>query len=198
MVRLPRAETLTTSYGSGDYATTVLVELKTDEGLSGIGQTAVAPPLLRRDGREGIAVNIHTHLAPAMIGEAPFDLERLNRKMQAALPDHWSSQAGIDMALWDLKGKALGVPVYQLLGGKIRSGVELMGFVHHDTPERMAAEADQVLSEQAFPVLKMKIGLDPEDDLKRYAGRRRSRRRPRPSSRPTATPDTRSTRRSRR
>ncbi len=167
VVSLPRAETLTTSYSSGDTATTVLVELETDEGLTGIGQTAVA---LRSYGEtaEGIAANIHTHLAPAVVGESPFDLERLNRKLQAALPDHWSSHAGIDLALWDLKGKALNVPVYQLLGGKVRPGLALMGFVHHDTPERMAEEAEQVLEEQAFPVLKMKIGFDIQQDVERY------------------------------
>ena len=167
VVRLPRVDTLTTSYGSGDFATTVLVQLVTSEGKTGIGQTAVAPRSYGETA-EGIAVNIHTHLAPVIVGEEPFDIERLYAKMQPALPDHWSSHAGVEMALWDLKGKALGVPVYQLLGGKVRSGVDLMGFVHHDTPERMANEADSILSQQAFPVLKMKIGLDPKEDVARF------------------------------
>ncbi|UCH25196.1 MAG: hypothetical protein JSV66_14845 [Trueperaceae bacterium] len=167
VVSLPRAETLTTSYGSGDKATTVVVELVTDEGLVGIGQTAVAPRSYGETA-EGIAVNIDTHLVPAVLGEAPFDLERLNRKLQAALPHHWSSHAGVELALWDLKGKALGVPVYQLLGGKLRPGVDLMGFVHHAEPEEMAAEAREVLDAHGFPVLKMKVGLDPRDDVKRY------------------------------
>ena len=43
VLRLPRSATLKTAYGSGDWATTVLVELRTDEGLVGVGQTAVAP-----------------------------------------------------------------------------------------------------------------------------------------------------------
>ena len=167
VVRLPRVDTLTTSYGSGDFATTVLIQLVTDEGQIGIGQTAVAPRSYGETA-EGIAVNIHTHLAPIVIGEQPFDIERLYTKLQTALPDHWSSHAGIEMALWDLKGKALGIPVYQLLGGKVRDGVDLMGFVHHDTPEEMAKEADAILSEQNFPVLKMKIGLDPKEDVTRF------------------------------
>jgi muconate cycloisomerase len=72
------------------------------------------------------------------------------------------------MALWDLKGKALGVPVYQLLGGKVRDGLDLMGFVHHDTPERMARHAQETLDEHGYSVLKMKIGLDPQEDVARY------------------------------
>lgn len=166
-VSLPRAATLKTSYGSGDTATTVLVELMTDEGFTGIGQTAVAPRSYGETA-EGIAVNIQTHLIPEVLGEEPYDIERLNRKLQAALPHHWSSHAGVEFALWDLKGKALGVPVYELLGGKIRDGVDLMGFVHHDTPERMAGHARAALDEHGYPVLKMKIGLDPKEDVARY------------------------------
>lgn len=167
VVSIPRSATLTTSYGSTGAAITVVVELFTDVGLTGFGQTAVAPRSYGETA-EGIAVNIQTHLAPAVIGESPFDIERLIAKLQAVLPDHWSSHAGVEFALWDLKGKALGVPVYQLLGGKVRDGVDLMGFVHDDTPERMAAEARAVLNETPFPVLKMKIALDPKEDVIRY------------------------------
>ena len=164
---VPRAATLTTSYGSTGSAITVIVELVTDAGITGIGQTAVAPRSYGETA-EGIAANIHTHLAPAVLGESPLNIEKLCHKMHLALPHHWSSHAGIEMGLWDLKGKALGVPVYQLLGGKVRDGLNLMGFVHHDTPARMAAEAVETLDEHGFPVLKMKIGLDPREDVVRY------------------------------
>jgi muconate cycloisomerase len=115
-----------------------------------------------------MAANIMKHLAPAVIHESPLDIERLCMKLEAALPDHWSSHAGVEMALWDLKGKALGVPIYQLLGGKLQPGVHLMGFVHHAKPAQMAEEAAAILDEQGFPVLKMKIGLDPREDVMRY------------------------------
>ena len=167
VVSLPRASTLTTSYGSGDLATTLIVELRTDEGVTGVGQTAVAPRSYGETA-EGMAINIQKHLVPQVLGEEPFDIERLNQKLQAALPHHWSSHAGIELGLWDLKGKALGVPVYQLLGGKIRKGVDLMGFVHLDKPEAMAKEARETLDERGFNVLKMKIGMEPKDDIKRY------------------------------
>ncbi len=167
VVSIPRAATLTTSYGSTGAAITVAVELETDAGLTGIGQTAVAPRSYGETA-EGMAANIMAHLAPAVIGESPLDIERLTHKMDAALPHHWSSHAGVEFALWDLKGKALGVPVYQLLGGKVRDGLNLMGFVHHDAPDVMAAEAQETLDEHGFPVLKMKIGLNPREDIARY------------------------------
>src|SRR5690606_27537479 len=104
----------------------------------------------------------------AVIGEDPRNIERLNRKLRAALPEHWSSHAGVELALWDLKGKALGVPVYQLLGGKVREGVDLMGFVHRDEPSAMARHAEAKLAEAPYPVLKLKIGIDVREDVERY------------------------------
>lgn len=168
VVSVPRTDALTTAYATATGAITVVVRLFTDEGLVGVGQTAVAPRSYGETA-EGIQANIRTHLAPAVMGESPLAIEYLMQKMARALPAHWSSHAGVEMALWDLKGKALGVPVYQLLGGKVREGVDLMGFVHHDAPEVMAAEAEATLAETPFPVLKMKIGLEPRADVRRYA-----------------------------
>jgi muconate cycloisomerase len=167
VINIPRQATLTTSYGSWGEATTILVELKTDEGLVGLGQASVDAPFYGETA-EGMVANIRAHLAPAVVGEDPMAITRLNARMRAALPHHWFSHSGVEMALWDLKGKALSVPVYQLLGGKVRDGIELMGFVHHDLPQRMAGHAREALDEHNYRVLKMKIGLDPKEDIARY------------------------------
>jgi L-Ala-D/L-Glu epimerase len=167
VLSIPRSATLTTSYGSWGSAVTILVEVDTDEGLTGIGQASVDAPFYGETA-EGMMANIRAHLAPAIVGEDPLNITRLNALMHAALPHHYFSYSGVEMALWDLKGKALGVPIYQLLGGKVRAGVDLMGFVHHDTPERMAEQARAALDEHGYRVLKMKIGLDPRDDVARY------------------------------
>ena len=167
VVALPRTETLTTSYGSGDLATTVLVRLHTDAGHVGIGQTAVAPRSYGETA-EGILANIRHHLAPVVVGRELDSIEGLHHDLMRALPHHWSSHAGVEIALWDLKGKQLGVPVYELLGGKVRDGLTLMGFVHHDRPEVMAAEAVEEVEKHGFSVLKMKVGMDPVDDVKRF------------------------------
>ena len=166
-VLVPRKTRLTTSYGARDDAATVVVQIETDEGLVGIGQTAVDAPFYGETA-EGILANTRAHLAPAVIGESPLNIEWLNRKLRQALPHHWSSHAGVELALWDLKGKALGVPVYQLLGGKVRDGVDLMGFVRLDAPDTMARAVTQTLDETPYPVIKMKIGMDPAQDVARY------------------------------
>jgi muconate cycloisomerase len=167
VLNIPRQATLTTSYGSESKAVTILIELNTDEGITGIGQASVDAPFYG-ESAEGMVSNIRAHLAPALVGQDPFQITQLNAGMRAALPHHWFSHSGVDMALWDLKGKALGVPVYQLMGGKVRDGIELMGFVPHDTPERMAESAREELDQYGYRVLKMKIGLDPQEDIKRY------------------------------
>lgn len=166
IIKIPRAAKLTTSYGSEDSATTLLIEIDTDEGLKGIGQASVDAPFYG-ESAEGMLTNIRSHLAPALTGENPLAITRLNAKMRSVLPAHWFSHSGVDMALWDLKGKALGAPIYELLGGKVREGLDLMGFVAFGSPAEMAATAERQL-EVGYPVLKMKIGIDPIEDVARY------------------------------
>lgn len=166
IVNVPRRVTLTTSYGSRDDATTVLVEVETDEGVVGIGQTAVDAPFYGEPAA-GIKTNIETYLTPAVLGRSPLDIEAVTEAMNRALPGHLSTKAGIDLALWDAKGKALGVPVYQLLGGRLRDGVALMTMAHRADPETMFRETEERLR-VPYPVVKMKVGLDVAEDVARY------------------------------
>ena len=165
VVSIPRTARLTLAYGSRDDATTVLVTLETDAGLLGIGQTPVDPPQF---GAAGIKTNIETYLAPILIGRSPLDIEALHRALWQALPGHRATIGAIDLALWDLAGKALGVPVYQLLGGRLRDGVALMAMVTHADPETMARATDDLLRRALYPVLKVKIGMGAAEDLARY------------------------------
>ncbi len=78
--------------------------------------------------------------AHVLIGEDPAHIEKLWQKMQIAMMGHGmlgtvggGAMTGIDMALWDIKGKALGVPVWQLLGGKMRDRIRI--YTHANTPE---------------------------------------------------------------
>ena len=163
-VSIPRQSVLTTSYGGRSEFTSVIVQVETDEGLAGVGQVATENPFYGETAA-GVLANVRAYLAPALVGERPFDIERLSKRMQSILPNHWSSHAGIDLALWDLKGKALGVPVYELLGGRTRDGISLMGFVRRGSPSKMADDAASILTKMPFPILKMKVGIDVADDI---------------------------------
>jgi L-Ala-D/L-Glu epimerase len=166
VLRIPRLSTLTTSYGSDSDAVTVLVELECDDGLVGYGQVGIDHPAYGETA-VGVVANVVRHLGPALVGHDPRDVTRCEQRLHKALPHHEFSVSAVEMALWDAAGKALGAPVWRLLGGRVREGVDLMGFVDHDTPERMAEGAGRTLDATPFGVLKMKIGMDPAADLAR-------------------------------
>ncbi len=164
IIAIPRMARLTLFGGSRDDATTVLVQLRTDAGITGIGQTVVDPPAF---GAAGIKANIDAYLAPLMIGQSPLAIAHLHRVMERALPGHRATHAAIDLALWDLKGKARGVPVSQLLGERVREGIALMAMVPHADPETMAHETATLLA-TPYPALKVKIGMGIAADIACY------------------------------
>jgi len=109
----------------------LFVAVHTDAGIVGYGEGGGWP--------EVVAVGVR-EIAPLLVGEDPFHAERLWLKVYDVLHSHGQTgavrggvQSAIDIALWDIKGKALGVPVYELLGGAVRERVRVYG--HASTPE---------------------------------------------------------------
>ena len=99
----------------------VTLKVETDEGIYGLGDATL-------NGREmSVASYLSDHLIPCLIGRDPFQTEDIWHYFYRGAywrrgPVSMSAIAAIDMALWDIKGKALGVPVYNLLGGRSREG----------------------------------------------------------------------------
>lgn len=124
----------------------LFVKVETDEGFTGIGECSGWPRVVQT------AV---TDITPLLIGENPANTERLWQKMQTAIMNHGmtgtvgaGAMTGIDMALWDIKGKVLGTPVWNLLGGKVRDRIRVYG--HANSPEAAYALRDRGYS--AFKV----------------------------------------------
>jgi muconate cycloisomerase len=165
-IRIRRTILLTTSYGRNAESNTVLVEIRTDEGLIGYGMTTSAAPWYG-DSVEDIITHLERYLVPAMIGRDPLNIvdavKHLDRVRSGAL----YAKSALEHALWDLKGKALGAPVYQLLGGRAQEGIHLHGFAHYGRADEMARAARAEV-EAGWTVLKMKVGVDPVGDLVRY------------------------------
>ncbi|MDZ7262414.1 MAG: dipeptide epimerase, partial [candidate division KSB1 bacterium] len=107
-------------------------------------------------------------LSPRLVGQDPFNIEAILALVEEAAPKHPATMAALDMALYDLMGKALQVPVHRLLGGKIREGMSLYPIIFMGEPEEMAEWASQY-AELGFTILKLKIGSDPEEDEERVA-----------------------------
>lgn len=141
----------------------VIVEVHTDEGITGIGE---ASPFLyyAPETQKDVVATVTDHLGPMVRGLDPFEIEKLNMMFDTVVDGHQFSKAAIEMALWDIMGKALGVPVYRLLGGKVRDAVEVIALVDNGPPPVMAAQAVERV-EAGFRCLKVKIGFDPATDV---------------------------------
>jgi len=158
---MPQTMAMWTSYKK-DH---VVVRIETDEGISGIGETV---PLVAEFGEpvESIKYVIQDWLAPAIMGEDPFNLEAIFDKMFKAAKNHLFAKCAIDFALHDLMAKALNIPLYKLLGGKTREKVPVTWVIGIKSPEEAAKEAIDFVG-RGFKELKLKAGSDWKGDLER-------------------------------
>ena len=166
IVNIPRQRALKTAYGVSPTTNTVVVQMQTDEGITGIGQT-VAPAPWGGDTVEAIKLQIERYLAPTLLGEDPFNIERLHQRMFQALRGANNAITALDFALWDIKGIALNVPVYQILGGACMPGAVLHAFVEREDPPMMAARIEELAAE-GWTWFKTKIGFGVEEDVTWY------------------------------
>lgn len=156
------------SYGSPDSFVRSIVELETDEGITGLGETFGW-------------INDGSFLAvrDLLIGEDPFNLEKI--RVQISQRGYLSRQplllSPIEFACYDIQGKAIGKPVYQLLGGKIRDKVPISAYLFYrypnkdnagevTTPEQMVTHTQDLVDRYGFRSLKLKGGVfDPEHEF---------------------------------
>lgn len=130
---------LSQEYGIFSTATPVFAEIETDAGVTGVGECDPWP-LFTGDSAESAMVVLGRHLAPALLGTDPTNLNVLHRRMDGAIRNQHIAKSALDMAAWDAWGKAAGMPVHQLLGGKRRSSIRCMWSIGGSTPEESAAE----------------------------------------------------------
>jgi galactonate dehydratase len=136
----------------------VYIKISTDNDLYGIGEASLS-------GRTMSVVHAFDHLRPLLIGQDATRIEHIWQDVFRGTfwrggPVLQSALAGIDIALWDLAGRALGVPTYRLLGGKARDKVLAYRHVRCDTPENMVEHGQQLLAE-GYKVLR----ISPTDTL---------------------------------
>jgi L-Ala-D/L-Glu epimerase len=167
IVNIPVESPYVFSHGVLKSFSNVLVWLHTDQGLVGIGECSFVPGGgVSEETPESVKPLIDTSLAPVLIGEDPFDVERIHRKMDAVVPRNLVAKSGIDLALWDCLGKAVGQPACKLLGGIVDSQILCTFTLSINTPEQMAEEA-AFRKSRGYKTLVVKIGRDPRADLLR-------------------------------
>src|SRR5215472_5156896 len=100
----------------------LVVKVLTDDGVVGLGEASCTPRWSGEDQVTGAHL-IRTYLEPLLVGEDPCGVERLTQKFRLAFATNYFTKAAVEMALWDIAGKAAGKPVHDLLGGKVREFV---------------------------------------------------------------------------
>lgn len=143
----------------------LILRVHTDEGIVGLGEVSATPVWSGEDSTTADYI-IGNFLEPALIGEDPRDIERLTFKMRRAVAGHVFTKSGLEIALWDILGKAAGLPVYRLLGGAVRQRIRIKMSVSGTAPDRAAEIARWAMS-QGLRALKVKVGIDPESDVAR-------------------------------
>jgi cis-L-3-hydroxyproline dehydratase len=142
-----------------------VVRIDTDGGLIGYGEVCPLGPFYLPAYANGVRAGI-AELGPHLIGEVPLQLTKLNRTMDAALKGHAYVKSAIDMACWDLLGKATGQPVCVLLGGRFGEDFLLYRAISQEAPERMAAKVAGYRAE-GYKRFQLKVGGDPDVDIER-------------------------------
>lgn len=154
--------------GSHSVSPFLLVKIHADNDLVGLGEVSCTP---RWSGEDQVSAAhfINTYFAPLLIGESlteVTDIERLTTKYEFPVANNHFTKAGVEMALWDLLGKALKQPVHELLGGKVRDFVRIKWSVSGAEPEKAAAIARGAI-DRGFTAMKVKVGLGPDADVAR-------------------------------
>ena len=145
ILSVPFAKPTFWPYGRWDGMTVVVIEIETDEGIVGLGES-----ICFQNSAEAIKIFVDK-TKPFLLGQDAFDTERIGKKIEGlggwTFGRHFAGYAlgGIDIALWDIIGKACNQPLYKLLGGKIRDKSECFKYIHHDEPDVMATEAKEAV-----------------------------------------------------
>jgi L-alanine-DL-glutamate epimerase-like enolase superfamily enzyme len=167
IVEIPVRSPYVFSHGVLKAFSNVLVWLHTERDIVGVGECSFVPGGgVSEETPESTKPLIDVYLAPELIGEDPFDVERIHRKMDAVVPRNLVAKSGIDLAIWDCLGKAVGQPACKLLGGIVDAKILCTFTLSISTPEKMAEEAS-FRRTQGYKALVVKIGRDPNEDIQR-------------------------------
>ena len=171
-VNVPFVAPIRWAAGANEDWSRLIVEMRTDDGLHGLGETL---------GGSVTKALIDTEIAPMFLGEDPFDIERMLAKA-TFVPLYYGKAgycaiAGLEVACWDLMGKAAGRPVCQLLGGRLHEEIPFAAYIYHrnhnregwgriDTVDEVVEAARRMVDKHGFGTLKYKGGIKtPEEEI---------------------------------
>lgn len=171
---VPLKKGMTTRTALGDHVVSpyVIIKIHTDEGLVGLGEATLAAKWSGETSLGCIGA-IKAILEPRLIGEDPRNINACITIMNRALKGNPFTKAAIEMALWDIAGKALCVPVYSLLGGKVRDSLPMKMVVGAFDID-VALMLTRKFMDWGVKHLKIKVGIDSEKDIARVRAIRKA------------------------
>ena len=149
----------------------VILKITTDDGIEGFGEATAMPEWGGDFGRyfgESAGTTrtvLQQNLFPAIQGMDPFDMDLIHRKMDLAIRGYNYAKAAVDIALYDIMGKAVDKPVYQLLGGRHRRAIPVAHSLGVVMDVDAAVEEAVLACQEGIRSIKMKGGLDLKRDL---------------------------------
>ena len=158
------------AYGGRRGLVSVLLEVTTDEGVTGVGEAPAYPST-------DIVLSVLRSIEPLVVGEDPFAIERLMKRIHLVGTWHHVKAtspaiAAVEMACWDIVGKVCGQPLVNLFGGRVRDEVDFFYYVSQKPPDEVAADGRRG-AELGFRTFYLKVGADdPRDDVERVAALR--------------------------
>ena len=146
-----------------DGVTDIIVKATTDDGLTGWGESCSGADVKS-------VLGALEAMKPFVLGRAPWESERIRQELWHRGIWSWRQHTacfaypGIDLALWDICGKAAGLPLYKLFGGKVRESANYFFYCSQGTPEHISKQAREGVS-KGFRVFYLKVGLDIKAEL---------------------------------
>lgn len=133
-----------------------LIRIDTNQGIYGLGEV-----------RDGAGKNYALMLKSRLLGENPCSVDKVFRKIKqfGGHSRQGGGVCGVEMALWDLAGKAYGVPVYQMIGGKFRDKIRCYADTTESRDPKVYGQRLKLRKEQGFTWLKMDLGIDLMEDI---------------------------------
>lgn len=162
---IPLKAPISISLGTIEHARNILIEIQTNEDITGWGEGSHLWMIVGETQASGLAAA--NDMAKLLIGRDPLDIEGCINTLTRYLPGHPTTRSAFDMALYDIAAKAARMPLYQFLGGSKRVLVT-DETIYINTPERMVEDALRI-QEKGAEAIKVKLGTNLRDDIGRVA-----------------------------
>ena len=165
-VSIPFAKPMKMGLGAAVSAEDVVLKVYTDEGITGICECGDTSLWYMGESQDSIMYNITKVYAPILLGEDPFNIEKIIARIDRAAKLNNQSKALVDYVLHDIVAKAQGVPVYKIIGGLSNPRIPLAFVMSSGTADEVCAEGRKLIK-TGFRALKLKVGAKPiEEDIK--------------------------------